>query len=312
MLGRGQHKGSTSAGGEQSWHSLAGGSRKSRVQSREARRRKHLRFFKLLGVLVALVIIAGGSYWGVRVFQASDNPMQVKTPSRPIERLLFDTNGVLPDSWLGTVIELRRGLTLMEIDIHSMKERLESHGQVASASVERVFPDALRIRIREREPVLRMRVASSSGQSGLRIVARDGTIYEGVGYAAATLRQMPFVVPYQHADGTIRPMRGIDRVAELMEVARGEQPDFYMTWQLVSLVHFSGDTDLPGQVIEVRSTMVPRIIFGVNTDFAQQLDRLSVIFNYVQSRGNPAMKRIDLSLRDSAAVQFESGRISTF
>ena len=79
-----------------------------------------------------------------------------------------------------------------------------------------------------------------------------------------------------------------------------------------SLKHYSGNPELPGQVIEVRSSMVPRIIFGFNTSFAQQLDRLAVILNYVQSRGNPAIKRIDLTLPKDAAVQFESGRISTF
>ncbi|TVP76305.1 MAG: FtsQ-type POTRA domain-containing protein [Puniceicoccaceae bacterium] len=312
MLGRGQHKGSTSAQGEQSWRSLSGGSQKKRVQSPQARKRKQIRWFKIVGALLLSCLIFGGVVWAVIALKNREVPIQVTTPSKPVERLIFDTDGVLPDEWLGTVIELRRGLTLMEVDIHDMKQRLEAHGQVRSASVERVFPDALRIRVRESEPVLRMRVAGPGGQSELRIVARDGTIYTGVGYPQATLRRMPFVVPHVHPDGKIRPMRGIDRVAELLEDARRTQPNFYRTWQIVSLKHYTGDPDLPGQVIEVQSSIVPRIIFGLSTDFAQQLDRLSVILNYVQSRGNPAIKRIDLSLRESAAVQFESGRISTF
>ena len=116
----------------------------------------------------------------------------------------------------------------------------------------------------------------------------------------------------RHPEGGFRPLRGIDKVANLLETARRTQPNFYKTWQLVSLEHYSGDPELPGQVIEVRTSMVPRIIFGFNTDFAQQLDRLAVVLNYVQDRGNPAIRRIDLSLKDFAAVQFESGRISTF
>ncbi|MEC8614090.1 MAG: hypothetical protein VXY17_01625, partial [Verrucomicrobiota bacterium] len=108
------------------------------------------------------------------------------------------------------------------------------------------------------------------------------------------------------------PMRGIDQVAELLEETRQAQPNFYKTWKLVSLKHYSGNPELPGQVIEIRSSMVPRIIFGLNNSFAQQIDRLAVILNYVQSRGNPAIKRIDLTLPKDAAVQFESGRISTF
>lgn len=312
MLGRGRHKGSTSASGEQSWHKLAGGSRSRRIPSPAARRRRLIRIGKFLGVLLGFALVAGGIAWAVVALSRQETPIQVATPSKPVERIIFDTDGVLPDRWLGTVIELRRGSTLMEIDIHEMKRRLEAHGQVKSASVERVFPDALRIRVREREPVLRMQVATAGDQSELRIVARDGTIYEGVGYPEASLRRMPYLIPYQHPDGGIRPLRGIEQVAELLEVARRTKPNFFRTWQIVSLRHYSGDPELPGQVIEVQTASVPRILFGLNTDFGQQLDRLAVVLNYVRNRGNPALKRIDLSLRESAAVQFESGRISTF
>jgi hypothetical protein len=265
-----------------------------------------------LATCFVFALVVGGMAWTVVALTQRETPIQVTTPSKPIERILFDTDGVLPDHWLGSVIELRRGLTLMEVDIHELKRQLEAHGQVKSASIERVFPDALRIRVREREPVLRMQVAGPGGTSTLRIVARDGTIYEGVGYPEASLRRMPYLVPYRHPDGRIQPLRGIERVAELLETTRRTQPNFFRGWQIVSLKYYSGDPDLPGQVIEVQTTLVPRIIFGLNTGFAQQLDRLAVVLNYVRNRGNPALKRIDLSLRDSAAVQFESGRISTF
>lgn len=313
MLGRSQQKGSTSASGEQSWRSLAGGHKGNRaIQSPAARKRRLIRIGKVLAVLFVFASVVGGIAWGVVALTQREAPIQVSTPSKPVQRILFDTDGVLPDNWLGSMIELRRGMNLMEIDIHDMKRRLEAHGQVKSASVERVFPDTLKIRVREREPVLRMRIAGTGNRTELRIVARDGTLYEGVGYPGATLRRMPYLVPYRHADGRIQPMRGIERVADLLEVTRRTQPNFFRTWQLVSLQHYTGDPDLPGQVIEVRTATVPRIIFGLSTDFAQQLDRLAVVLNYVQNRGNPALKRIDLSLRESAAVQFESGRISTF
>ena len=119
-----------------------------------------------------------------------------------------------------------------------------------------------------------MRVMGANDQPELRIVSREGTIYIGVGYPKATLRKLPYVVPYQYPEGGIKPMRGIDKVADLLEVTRRTQPNFFKTWQLVSLEHYSGDPELPGQVIEVRTTIVPRIIFGFNTDFEQQLDRL--------------------------------------
>jgi len=107
-------------------------------------------------------------------------------------------------------------------------------------------------------------------------------------------------------------MRGIEPVAELLELVRSTEPNIFRTWQVVSLEHYSGALDIPGQVIEVRSTIVPRIIFGSSADYGRQLDRLTYIFEYVRKQGNPSIERIDLSLRGSAAVQFSSGRVGTF
>lgn len=312
MIGGGKHKGSTSAGGEQSWRSLVGRRRSTRIKSPQARKRRQTQILKLLVWIVLLAAFISGMAWAVIAFKNREEPLQIATPSKPVEQIIFDTNGVLPNTWLGTVIELRRDTTMMEVDIHAIKQQLEAHGQVKSASVERQFPNALKIYIQEHEPVMRMRVMGPDDRPELRIISRAGTIYKGVGYAQATLNKLPYVVPYQHPDGRFKPLRGIERVAELLEVTRRTQPNFYKTWKVVSLQHYSGDPEMPGEVIEVRTVTVPRIIFGLNTDFAQQLDRIGVILQYVQSRGNPALKRIDLSLQGSAAVQFESGRISTF
>lgn len=312
MIGGGRHKGSTSAGGEQSWRALAGGRKKTRIKSPQARKRRQTQILKLLALLLGLVAVITAIAWAVITISQREEPMQIATPSKPVERIIYDTDGVLPSDWLGTVIELRRDTNMMEVDIHSMKEQLEAHGQVKSASVERQFPNALKINIKEHEPVLRMRVMGANEEPEVRIVSREGTIYKGVGYPEATLRKLPYVVPYRHSEGGFKPLRGMERVAELLEVTRRTQPNFFKTWQLVSLEHYSGQADIPGEIIEVRTSIVPRIIFGLNIEFAQQLDRLGVILQYVQSRGNPAVKRIDLSLQGSAAVQFESGRISTF
>jgi hypothetical protein len=137
-------------------------------------------------------------------------------------------------------------------------------------------------------------------------------VYTGIGYPEATLQNLPFVQPYRRSDGKVFPMSGIERVSELLQLVRDNEPKLFKTWQVVSLEHYSGDLELPGQVIEIRSTIVPRIIFSALSDYDRQLDRLDYILDYVQNRGNPSLERIDLSLRGSAAVQFSSGRIGTF
>lgn len=312
MIGGSKNKGSTSAGENQTWRGLDGGSKRTRVDTSQSRKRRQVQVLKILGAFLVCVLLISAVVWAIVAFKEREEPIQITTPSKPVEKVLFDTDGVLPPSWLGTVVELRRDTAMMEIDIHTMKQQLEAHGQVKSASIERQFPNALKIDLKEHEPVLRMRVMGVNGRAEVRIISREGTIYKGIGYPRAALNRLPFVLPYQHSEGGILPMRGIGQVAELLEETRRKQSNFYKTWKLVSLKHYSGNPEFPGQVIEVRTSMVPRIIFGFNTSFAQQLDRLAVILNYVQSRGNPAIKRIDLTLPKDAAVQFESGRISTF
>ena len=81
-------------------------------------------------------------------------------------------------------------------------------------------------------------------------------------------------------------------------------------WEVVSLEHYSGDSRLPGEVIELRTKLIPRILFGANKDFALQLNRLDYILGKVKASGNPSIERIDLSLRGLAAVQFSSKQVN--
>jgi cell division septal protein FtsQ len=311
MIGNGTEKGGTSANGEQSWRELAG-PRRSRVNSPQARKRRQARWFKFLGMLALAAVVVGAIVWAGWALKNKEEQIQITPPSKPIERILFDTDGVLPDAWLSATVDLRAGMSMMEADIHALKKALESDAQVKAASVERVFPSDLRIVVSERQPALRLAVAGADGRRRQRIVARDGMVYDGIGYPKATLKNLPFVQPYQHVDGSFFPLRGIERVADLLELVRRNEPKLFRTWQVVSLQHYSGDLELPGQVIEVRSTIVPRIIFSASADYARQLDRLAYILEYVKNQGNPSIERIDLSLLGSAAVQFSSGRVGTF
>ncbi|MFO8026232.1 MAG: FtsQ-type POTRA domain-containing protein [Opitutales bacterium] len=311
MIGRGRGKGGSAATGSQSWRELAGAPKK-RINSPQAKKRRRTKLLKLSAAVLLLAVLIALVFWLSSVIKNREEPIQLSTPSREIQQIIFETDGVLPDRWLSSVIRLSKGTTMMEVDIHGMKQSLEDEPQVRSASVERVFPASLKISVKERQPVLRIAVAGPDGEPVQRIVARDGTIYEGTGYPGAALARMPFLQPYRHGDGRIRPLRGIGRVADLLTTARQQQPELYRTWKVVSLEHYSGDLSLVGEVIEVRTGYVPRIIFGASTDFGKQLDRLKVILDHVRARGNPAMERIDLSLRGSAAVQFSSGRVSSF
>ena len=286
MLGSGKEKGDTFANGAQSWRELSGPRRRTRLNTPQARRRRQRRWLKWLGIMAIVAVLLGllrSSDWQ---FDPQPGSLQITPPSKPIERILFDTDGVLPDAWLSRTVELRPGMSMMQADIHALQQTLQAQPQVKSARVERVFPSDLRIVISERQPALRLAVASANG-TRQRIVARDGSVYDGIGYPRATLKHLPFLQPYQHADGSFFPLRGIERVAELLEWGRQHAPELFSTWQVVSLEHYSGDLHLPGQVFEVGFSFFSRILFRASVDFDSQLDSLKNLLDDVQLQCKP-------------------------
>jgi hypothetical protein len=82
--------------------------------------------------------------------------------------------------------------------------------------------------------------------------------------------------------------------------------------QSISLKSFSGDVEFPGQIIELNSDLIPRILFNAYNDYPKQIARLNYILSYLNGSGNQEVERVDLSLRDSAAVQFKGGKIDLF
>jgi len=311
MIGPGRQKGETFADGSQSWRELAG-PRRLRVNSSAARKRRWVPFFKLMGGLLLVSLVSVGLYKLVRMLDRGTRGAIVAVAVNPVEGTLFYTDGVLTEDWLESTIGPLDRKPIMEVDIFALKEKLEKNAQVKVAAVERIFPNYLRVEISERKPVMRLLTVDSDGKRRLRLVARDGQVYRGAGYSVSELKQLPFLQPYQHGDKSYLPLRGIDQAVELLDVTRKMQPDFLSTWQVISLQYFNGKLGLPGQVIEVRSTVVPKIIFGLSKDFALQIDRLTYILDYFEKEGDPSLKKIDLSLRGAAAVQLSSGRAQVF
>ena len=311
MIERNRQKGDTSAEGSQTWRELTG-PRRSRVNSSVSRRRRWMPWLKLLGGLMFLLLIAVGIYKAIGLLDRSTKQAVAAVTVNPIESVMFYTDGVLTQRWLKDKIDLQVGTPIMDVNIFALKRQLEESVQVETASIERVFPSSLRIDIKERKPVMRLLTTDSLGKRRLRLVARDGIVYKGTGYSAAELKQLPYLQPHQHADGSYLPISGIEPVVALMDLVRDTQPKLFNTWQVVSLQYYNGRTGLPGQVIEVRSTIVPKIVFAVSKDAALQLDRLVYILDYFEKNGDPLLKRIDLSLRGAAAVQLSSGRAQIF
>ncbi|NCG08133.1 MAG: FtsQ-type POTRA domain-containing protein [Verrucomicrobia bacterium] len=311
MKGRGRKWGVSSARGQQRWHALREETGKpSGVKSRTVKRRQVLLYLKRAFFGITSVVVVGAMALWIGSQLQQDGKAGGIVDSKPLAMIHFDSNGVLSEAWLGRLIRIPQGTRLMDVDIHGIKAKLEAVDQVASASVERELPDSLRIDLVEYEPILRLVTEAETGEKQLRLVSRSGVIFEGIDQDAAVVRALPYLGPYLHPDGGYQPLRGIEAVAQLLETCEAHYPEEHKSWKVVLLTNYSGEAELPGEVIELVSKTgknTVRLIFSASLDYKLQLDRLQHIRAVALGLRDP-LERVDLSLLDAAAVQFRSGR----
>ncbi len=93
-----------------------------------------------------------------------------------------------------------------------------------------------------------------------------------------------------------RPISGINRVSDLLQLTRQEAPHLYRTWKVVSL------KDSPRLIVKTKD--VSEIVFEPG-NFRRQLAKLDYILDYYRKAAGEDMERIDLSFRDQVAVEVE-------
>lgn len=243
---------------------------------------------------------------------SSEKGIDAKNNGGYLKKVLFYTNGVLDETWLSDVIQINHSMQLIDINIFEMKHSLESFDQVREAEVIRIFPDALRIELEEEVPMFKLKMQTSEGADSLRCVGQSGLVYKGMGYSEAYFDELPYLIPYRHLNQKYLPINGLNYVAPLMALLEEEGLIERIRLQSISLENFSGDTGFPGQIIEVNSGLIPRILFGAYNDYPKQIARLNYILSYINGSGNQEVERVDLSLRDSAAVEFKEDENNLF
>ena len=172
------------------WKKLA--PKTSRRPVSRAALRKRLTSLARIFLLVALLGSLGyGIWWIDKLVRSDSGPIDLTGPGIPISTISFHSDGVLSTHWFDNWFGPLRGRSLMEIDIDEMQEALMAEDQVYFARVSREFPDVLRIEIKERHPILVLRLGSKTGGYLDWLVSPDGTIYQGTGYPRSALSLLP-------------------------------------------------------------------------------------------------------------------------
>jgi cell division septal protein FtsQ len=285
-----------------------------RAMSKEGRRRRIFAAAKL----VTLCVVGVGVAWaGLEVYLTwESNPARLKDagPSVPLKQVVFSADGVLDRAWLDQTLALPKNASLMTLDLAALQARLLASGQVQAVVLRRRFTDnTLMVTVQERTPVARLMVQVGNASPRPLLVARDGVVFEGVGYGPAAVDLLPWLDGVQlrrtQRHG-FEPIAGLDRIATLLTAAQGLVPDLCAGWQVLSLARFASD-----QEIIVRSHEISEIIFDarvdVREDFPRQLARLNHIVEFLRARGAPPMQRVNFALGGQVPVELQDTASST-
>jgi len=252
---------------------------------------------------VGLLALCVGVLFAAHKLAEGDLQLARASNAEPIREVVLRTDGVLDQAWIMRRLALLPEATLVDVDLALLRERLLADRQVVTASLTRKFPATLEVTLSERSPVARLNVRTGGAGTAPRphLVARDGVVYSGHGYAPELLGELPWLggvrlrrtspeASLLNAD--FAPIFGMPLVAELLATARNEAPALYKTWRVVSLARLESDAE-----IEVKTAAIDRIIFNAreSAGFLRQVAQLDLLLDSVQP-GAGAISEINLAI----------------
>jgi cell division protein FtsQ len=269
---------------------------KAHSMSRSGRRRQALALAKMIGG----VGLAGVLVWGAieLVTTIEDNPREIAQAARsvPVQHLeLVSDQGALDRAWLERTLALPKGATLMELDLARLQARVMADSQVRSAVFTKTFPDKLTVAIVERTPIARLKAQLQPGELRDYLVARDGMLFDGIGYDEEVRATLPWLdlgdAKLVRRGGGFAPLEGMTAVADLLAKAKDEAEPLYRTFRVVSLARLATDDE-----IEVETTDITRVIFSTRDDFFRQLAKLDRVRDEFRPTPEMPLAKVDLSL----------------
>ncbi len=255
---------------------------------------------------IAAIVVLGGLAWGgFQIAEALRGKMPAKTVAEqavPVKQVVLTTDGMLDQTWLVRTLALPKNATLMELNLYALRARLLASGQVRSATLTRDFPATLSVSLSEQSPLARVKAQLGNQEPRVFLVARDGTVFEGVGFDERMVATLPWLdgVKLERQGERFAPIAGMETVAALLGKAKLEAEHLYRTWKVVSLARLETDRE-----IEVRADGVARILFGTNEDFFRQLARLDALLDEAKAHTDRPLREVNLAIGAQVPVAFE-------
>lgn len=286
---------------------------KPRAVSDMQQQARLLRFKCCVGALLAIALLLSGLMGAWHLKKTHPEMFRFTKSRHQLENVILKTDGVIDDHWLRQATGLNNGKPLSDIDIGKLDSRLESYGQIDSATIELHYPHALVVELKENTPIFRVRVAEPGDKEPKDLlVSRKGRVFAGNGQTHNMLNRLPYLVGVElkKRNHVYRAIQKVEDVAPLVETARQDYPELYAQWRFVSLENYDGRKDVPWAVVRIHTRDRGQWLFSPY-DYHTQLKRLDKILAQVDPQDKEQITRIDLTHKNRAAVRIARSPMSS-
>ncbi len=254
-----------------------------------------------LGTLVGLYVIWRAGDWTLRT-------LVYENSAYAIEHLDVQTDGILPLEWLHQWTGVKAGENLLALNLYRVQRDLELMPLVRHASVQRVPPNTLRVRVSERVPIAEVKLPQLRTDAGAPnwvsyYLDETGCVIHLTGAWNAVLAASLTNPPLPQLIGIVgaelrpgRPLASASALAALRLLAAFEDSPMFGLVELRS-VDVSGTS-----VLEVTTEQGSQVTFGLER-LEDQLHRWRSVHDHGQRQGK-AIQSLDLSVTNNAPVVF--------
>lgn len=258
-----------------------------------------------LGVVFGTVL---GLFVLWRLGEWTLNQLAYENKSFAIQQIDVRTDGVISQEQLRFWSGVRPGQNLLALDLARVKHDLENWPMIKSASVERILPGTLRVRVVEREPVAQVSLLQPRAGGGLEQkifhLDADGFLFQPLDPRQRAVplgqasEQLPLIIGINPAD--LQPGRRMDpgqMQPALKLIAEFEQSPMA---GLVDLRRI--DVSAP-QVLVVTTGQGSEVTFGLD-NFDRQLARWWKVQDQCL-RESKAIASLDLAVGDYTPLRLQ-------
>lgn len=256
------------------------------------------------GFLAAMVV---GAYSVWLAGEWALNRLVYENKAFAIEEIDVQTDGIIALDQLRRWTGVKLGQNLLALDLAWVRRDLELVSLIQSASVERVLPHTLRVRVIERTPIAQINVLKPAASGGI-----ESAVYllDQDGYVIVPLDPRQRTRPLNQAADDLTLISGISGT-HVQAGRRIESPQLLAALQLLvafdrspmqGLVDIKKIDLTSPDVLTVTTDQSSEVTFGLS-DLDRQLRRWHMIFTKGQQY-NKAIASLDLAVSNNLPVRW--------